>query len=271
VVFQSGQEKGLHRLIKIARYPGTRHLIDEANKINEIRAALGQTLAAPLIAPTAVGTDEGRAAIAYDFVPTLPFFGLRWRLQTRAGYCDAMSTWLAGVAQRTVHQLPTSAARPSHIAPLGQLCARGILPALMQQAAEQALEQLQRCATLPQCLEHGDLGIYNTRLCSRDGSHFRVLDWASSTPRGIALGDLGYLLASAHAPQALSTRCLARYLDALSLPHKLASALWFSYLARRWAELDTVRPPLANDPTSGGGILIDVHARIAPSLERLAQ
>lgn len=271
VAFRIGADGTPRRLIKVARYAGSRHLLDEAHKLEDIRTRLGPALAAPLILPTAVDTLDGRGAIAYDFVPTFPFFGLRWRLQARAAYCHAMTDWLTGVARQTMHPVEIADGASDHLEPLIRLCARGILPASMQEAAERALAQLHRCARLPKCLEHGDLGIYNTRLCSADGRHFRVLDWASSTPDGIALGDLAYLLASAHAPERLARRCLSRYLDTLRLPRSLATALWFSYLARRWAELDTVRAPVAGNPASGGGILIDVHSRIAASLAGLAQ
>lgn len=118
-------------------------------------------------------------------------------------------------------------------------------------------------------LEHGDLGVYNVRLSRADGSDFRVLDWGSSTFDGIPVGDLGYLLCSARAPLGLARRSLLRYLDRTGLSAELASACWHAYLARRWEELDRIRPPRADDPSSGGGLLRPIAERMASYLDTL--
>lgn len=257
------------RLIKTARYLESEHLGSEANKIAAIEARLGPDEAARVIRPTAVARVAGRWALAYDFAPTHAFFGIRWRLQGQRGYCLAVTRWLAAVALST-RRSDAEAVETHQLAPLRRLVARRILPAESQRQAESALTELTRLAsTLHLILEHGDLGIYNTRLTRADGSDFRVLDWNSSTFDGIPLGDLGYLLCSARAPVTLATRCIRDYLARLGLQPRDASALWYGFLARRWEELDGVRPTVAGDPSSGGGILLPIERQVAAYLRAL--
>ncbi|EGV17695.1 phosphotransferase family protein [Thiocapsa marina] len=258
------------RLIKAARFPGGQHLRAEAEQLDRIEQALGPTAAARIIRPTDSAVVAGRWALAYDFEPTHPFFGIRWRLQSRKRFCLAMADWLAALGLATRRQPDRTDIAARHVAPLQRLVARRILPRKTQHQAAAALEDLERLApSLPMILEHGDLGIYNTRLTNADGSDFRVLDWGSSTFEGIPLGDLAYLLCSARAPKALARRCLGNYLVRMHIPTGEAPALWFSYLARRWEELDGIRPPVHDDPTSGGGLLLPIHARVAPYLDGL--
>ncbi len=260
----------LRRLIKLARYPEADHLPREAQKLRLIEKALGPELSTRVIRPTAAARIDGRAALAYDYVPTFPFFGMRWRLQARRLFCRAMTDWLTAVAQGTRREDGRETGEPLHRAPLRRLIERGILPRAMQVEARRALAWLDGQPTLPTVFEHGDLGIYNTRMIQADGSDFRVLDWGSSTFDGIALGDLAYLLSSARAPGELGSSCLLRYLQRLELPTEAAAPLWFAYLARRWAELDTVRAPVEGDPGSGGGALLAIHDQVRPYLDRLA-
>lgn len=269
LAFQLDSHGRPQRLIKLARDRGAEHLAHEAAKIAQITQALGSELAQRVIAPTAAATIDGRHVLAYDFVPTQVFRGLRWRLQGRAGLCRAMTDWLVGVARQTRQSASPDSVSEHHIQPLNHLIGRGILPPNPQQEARQALDWLRSRDTLPTVFEHGDLGIYNLRLLAAKGSDFKVLDWGSSTFHGIACGDLLYLLSSARAPAGLATECLRRYLQALKLPHSAATALWWSYLARRWAELDSIRPPQPDDPESGGGLLLAVHAQVRPALAGL--
>jgi hypothetical protein len=257
------------RLIKLARVAGAEHLYQEAAKLELVEGLLGDTLAARMIRPDALATCHGRAALAYTYVPTHTFYGLRWQLQARHNYCLAMTRWLADCATVTRQQLDGEANARLHLDPLRRLLARRILPAAAQAQAQLAAAWLQAQPQLPTVLEHGDLGIYNTRLTCANGTGFQVLDWGSSTEQGIATGDLVYLLVSARAPVALTKQCLLQYLAHLSLPVAMAAPLWFSYLARRWEELDTVRPPDAGDPASGGGLLLSVHARAQRYLDSL--
>ncbi len=258
------------RLIKSARFPGGQHLKAEVEQLREIERALGPAEAARVIRPTASAVIARRWALAYTYEPTFPFFGLRWRLQARAGFCSAMAAWLATVGQSTRRQSTRETIEARHVAPLRRLVARRILPHKTQHQAESALDDLMRLApSLPMILEHGDLGIYNARLRSTDGSDFLVLDWGSSTFEGIPLGDLGYLLSSARAPAALASRCLGDYLIQMNIPTGEASALWFSYLARRWEELDSIRLPVQGDSASGGGLLLPIHRRVESYLHAL--
>lgn len=270
LAFRTDRSGGLRRLIKLARYPNANHLPQEAQKVQFIDKALGPELATRVIRPTALTRIDGRAALAYDYVPTFAFFGLRWRVQSRRRFCLAMTEWLATVALVTRREDGRATAGRLHRAPLRRLIERGILPPAMQAEASLALAWLDAQATLPTVFEHGDLGIYNTRMTRADGSDFRVLDWGSSTVDGIALGDLAYLLSSARAPGKLGSSCLRRYLQCLELPEEAAAPLWFAYLARRWAELDTVRAPVEGDQGSGGGALLAIHAQVRPYLDRLA-
>jgi len=270
LAFRMDRFGNLRRLIKLARYPDADHLPQEAQKLQFIEKALGPELATRVIRPTASTRIDGRAALAYDYVPTFAFFGLRWRVQSRRRFCLAMTEWLTVVGLVTRREDGHATAERLHRAPLRRLIERGILPAAMQVEARQALAWLDAQSTLPTVFEHGDLGIYNTRMTGADGSDFRVLDWGSSTFDGIALGDLAYLLSSARAPGKLGSRCLLRYLQQLELPTEAAAPLWFAYLARRWAELDTVRAPVAGDPGSGGGVLLAIHAQVRPYLDHLA-
>jgi hypothetical protein len=270
LAFRMDSLGGLRRLIKLARYPEADHLPLEAQKLESIEKALGPELATPVIRPTASTRINGRAVLAYDYVPTFAFFGLRWRVQSRRRFCRAMTEWLANIAHRTRREDGRDTAERLHRVPLRRLIERGILPPAMQAEARQALAWLDAQPTLPTVFEHGDLGIYNTRMTQADGGDFRVLDWGSSTFDGIALGDLAYLLSSARAPGKLGSSCLRRYLQRLELPEEAAAPLWFAYLARRWAELDTVRAPFEGDPGSGGGVLLAIHAQVTPYLDHLA-
>ncbi|MDP3518323.1 MAG: hypothetical protein Q8S94_14250 [Pseudohongiella sp.] len=269
LAFRMDNSGSLRELIKVARYPDADHLLLEAEKLQLINKTLGPTLAAKVILPTAAACVDGRHALAYDYVPTFTFFGLRWSLQARRGFCLAMTDWLADMALSTRRDDAPDVAEALHCAPLRQLIDRNILPAVMQADARRALSWLATQVSLPTVFEHGDLGIYNTRMISADGSDFKVLDWGSSTFEGIALGDLAYLLSSARASTALAAACLQRYLQRLQLSTDAAAPLWFAYLARRWAELDSVRTPVANDPRSGGGVLLAIHNQVLPSLQRL--
>lgn len=257
-------------LIKVAREAKGAHLDQEAVQLRAIAETLGPRVAAPVIQPDAAARDGGRWVLAYSYQPTRRFFGIGWRLRARAGYCKALTGWLIEVARTTRRMVAADSFHARHVAPLQRLLERGILPSTVQREAEAGLTPLlQQASSLPEVLEHGDLGIYNTRLTRADGSGFRVLDWGSSTFNGIPLGDLCYLLASAHAPRALAARCLHHYCTGLELTPAVAPGLWFSYLARRWEELDGIRPPLPDDPGSGGGILLPVQARVADYLSTL--
>jgi hypothetical protein len=55
----------------------------------------------------------------------------------------------------------------------------------------------------------------------------------------------------------------------MHIPTGEAPALWFSYLARRWEELDGIRPPVPGDPTSGGALLLPIEGRVASYLDGL--
>jgi hypothetical protein len=258
------------RLIKAARFPGGQHLRAEARQLDRIEQALGPTEAARIVRPTDSAMAAGRWALAYNYEPTHPFFGIRWHLQSRKRFCLAMADWLAALGLATRRQSDRTEIAARQVAPLQRLVARRILPRKCQHQAEGALEDLERLApSLPMILEHGDLGIYKTRLTAADGSDFRVLDWGSSTFEGIPLGDLAYLLCSARAPKALASRCLGDYLVRMHIPTGEASALWFSYLARRWEELDHSRPPIPGDPTSGGARLLTIAGRASSYLDGL--
>jgi len=270
LAFRMDSSGNLRRLIKLARHPEADHLLLEAQQLQRIEQELGPELAMRVVRPAASARIDGRAALAYDYVPTCAFFGLRWRVQSRRRFCRAMTEWLATAARRTRREDGRATAERLHRAPLRRLIERGILPPAMQVEARRALAWLDGQHTLPTVFEHGDLGIYNTRMIQADGSDFRVLDWGSSTFDGIALGDLAYLLSSARAPGKLGSSCLRRYLQCLELPEEAAAPLWFAYLARRWAELDTVRAPVEGDPGSGGGVLLAIHAQVGPYLDRLA-
>lgn len=269
LAFRIDNTGSLRELVKVARYPGGDHLLLEANKLQLVQKTLGPALAARVILPTASAHVDGRHALAYNYVPTFAFSGLRWRLQARRGFCLAMTDWLADVALSTRRDDDFMTAKHLHCDPLRQLIERNILPAVMQADAQSALHWLSTQLSLPTVFEHGDLGVYNTRMVSANGSDFMVLDWGSSTFEGIALGDLAYLLSSARASTELAAKCLQRYLQRLHLDTNVAAPLWFSYLARRWAELDTVRTPVANDPRTGGGVLLAIHDQVWPSLARV--
>lgn len=259
------------RLLKAARYAEGRHLALEAAQLRQIEEALGPRLGERVIRPTASAQVDGRWALAYEFVPTSPFHGLRWRLQGRARFCMAMAEWLAQVGCMTRRQDSTEEIHQHHLQPLERLLGRKVLPPEVHEMAQAAYQRLARQSErIPTILEHGDLGIYNIRLTAADGSDFRVIDWGSSTFAGIPLGDLAYLLTSARAPLSLAGPCLQRYLQLMELELADALGLWFCYLSRRWEELDRIRPVDPLDPTSGGGILLSVHARVVDYLQAIA-
>jgi len=182
-----------------------------------------------------------------------------------------MAEWLAQVGCMTRRQDSIEAIHQHHLQPLERLLSRTVLPPEAQAMAQAAYQRLeQQSERIPTILEHGDLGIYNIRLTAADGSDFRVIDWGSSTFTGIPLGDLAYLLTSARAPQSLAVSCLKRYLRMMELEVTDALGLWFCYLSRRWEELDQIRPVDPLDPSSGGGILLPVHARVVDYLQATA-
>jgi hypothetical protein len=270
LAFSLDQAGHPRRLIKVARFPGGQHLKAESEQLDAIERALGAEAARRVIRPTESALIAGRWGLAYTYEPTHAFYGVRWRLQARARFCTGMTEWLATLALTTQRRESHGLIAERHLSPLRALIARRVLPSAVQRQAESALIDLEQLGpTLPFILEHGDLGIYNARLVSADGADFRVLDWGSSTFDGIPLGDLCYLLSSARAPARLASRCLTEYLIRLGLPTGEAAGLWFGYLARRWAELDRVRPPIPGDPSSGGGILLPVHQRVATYLRAL--
>ncbi|WP_296696258.1 hypothetical protein [Thiocapsa sp. UBA6158] len=270
LAFSLDEDGEPRRLIKAARFPGGQHLHAEAEQLDRIERALDPAEAARVIRPTDSAVVAGRWALAYDYEPTYPFFGIRWRLRGRTRFCLAAADWLAAAGLATRQRPERATVEARHVAPLQRLVARRILPRSVQARAEAALDDLQRLApSLPMVLEHGDLGIYNTRLTHVDGSDFRVLDWGSSTFEGIPLGDLAYLLCSARAPKALARRYVGDYLVRMHIPTGEAPALWFSYLARRWEELDGIRPPVPGDPNSGGALLLPIEGRVASYLDGL--
>ncbi len=257
-------------LIKLARVRGATHLEHEAQQLAAITDALSPATSAKVIRPIASAVVDERWVLAYAYAPTQAFFGLRWQLQGRRGFCLAMADWLAALATET-RRANDAVLDAGQRAPLRRLVARRLLPPALQQRAERALATLESeaAAQVPLVLEHGDLGIYNVRLSQADGSDFRVLDWGSSTFDGVPVGDLGYLLCSARAPKGLARRCLSLYLGQIGCPAELANPCWFAYLARRWEELDRIRPPRADDPNSGGGLLRPIAERMAVYLDSL--
>ncbi|MGY6586763.1 MAG: hypothetical protein ACXIUB_00595 [Wenzhouxiangella sp.] len=269
LAFHANEQGQPDRLIKLARERHAKHLALEAQQIQAVQAALGAKLAERIIAPTGSATIDDRHALAYDFVPTHRFAGLGWRLGGRGRLCHALTGWLVEVAKRTRRDAGPAIDHQSHRQPLSELTERAILPDEFQQDACEALDWLTVTNDLPTVLEHGDLGIYNLRLTDPATGEFKVLDWGSSTHHGIAAGDLLYLLSSSRAPRRLAVECLRRYLQALDLPPNAAAPLWWAYLARRWAELDRIRPPQPGQPTSGGGLLLAVHAQLRPVLSQL--
>ncbi|MGY6631125.1 MAG: hypothetical protein ACXIUL_08985 [Wenzhouxiangella sp.] len=269
LAFHADEQGQPGRLIKLARDRQASHLALEAEQIQAVQACLGPELAERVIAPTASATIDGRHVLAYAFVPTDRFSGLGWRLGGRARLCHSVTDWLIEVARRSRHAAGPAIDHRCHRQPLVELIQRGILPAELQEDASMACDWLNLQADLPSVLEHGDLGTYNLRLTDPARGQFKVLDWGSSTPHGIAAGDLLYLLSTSRAPTRLAVDCLRRYLQALDLPLVAAAPLWWAYLARRWAELDGIRPPRADQIDSGGGLLLAVHAQVRPALERL--
>lgn len=259
------------RLLKASRYAEGQHLALEAAQLRQIEEALGPRLGERVIRPTASAQVDGRWTLAYEFVPTSPFHGLRWRLQGRARFCMTMAEWLAQVGCMTRRQDSIEAIHQHHLQPLDRLLGRKVLPPEAHAMAQAAYQRLERQSErIPTILEHGDLGIYNIRLTAADGSDFRVIDWGSSTFDGMPLGDLAYLLTSARAPTSLAVQCFHRYLQIMGLEVTDAFGLWCCYLSRRWEELDQIRPVDPNDPTSGGGILLPVHAQVSEYLWEMA-
>jgi hypothetical protein len=257
-------------LIKVARVRGATHLEQEAQQLAAISDALAPATSAKVIRPLASAQVDGRWALAYAYAPTRAFFGPRWQLQGRRGFCLAMADWLAALVEET-RRPDDGVFETEQLAPLRRLIMRQILPSDLQRRAERALESLESRALggIPLVLEHGDLGVYNVRLSRADGCDFRVLDWGSSTFDGIPVGDLGYLLCSARAPIGLARRSLLRYLNQTGLCAEHASACWHAYLARRWEELDSIRPPQTDDPDSGGGLLRPIAEQMATYLDSL--
>ena len=267
VCFATDQSGDCRYVVKTSRYAGQTHLIDEQRQIETVQAMLGSTLSERIIAPvTSLGLGE-RTMLAYRFVHTHPFYGLRWRLANRTCYLATLSTWLSEVAVQTAHTLPAADFARQHLAPLQRLTDSKRLPDWLHDSARRAIDELSELSDTPlSILEHGDLGCYNTRMTASDGSDFKVLDWGSATTDGAPLGDLCYALAVSNAPKRTARRLIEHYLDTVGYPREFALTLWLAYMGRRWEELDKIRGIRATDAFSGGGVLLHTTSRICQFL-----
>ncbi|NJN46634.1 MAG: hypothetical protein HC808_09315 [Candidatus Competibacteraceae bacterium] len=244
-------------LVKVARFPGLTQLCEEERQLKAINERLDGVVQSKIITPLASAELDGRPLLAYRFEPCFPFFGLSWRLTGRANYLRCVSDWLAELAKQTRHVMAAAEFWEQHGEPLQRLLQRGALPTQLAKLAADAVPVLRDYQDKPfAVLEHGDLGFYNTRLTDRTRGDFKVLDWGSSDRNGVPLGDLCYLLASVNAPSKLAAECVGAYLDSIGYPRQTAWMLWLSYMARRWEELDRVRPFNPDDPYPGGAILL---------------
>lgn len=264
ILFFIGDAEGsCELLVKVPRYRGLGYLTEERGHIAQIMSTLGPELGRRVIAPLDSLHLGGRDLLVYGYEPTAPFFGLRWRLFGKSNYLNGLTQWLAGVARQSAHVLSRSAFSDQHLGPLERLRDRKLLPDPLQAECDRALDQLAGFREQPfSVLEHGDLGLYNTRLTRPDGTDFRVLDWGSSCLDGAPLGDLCFALNVSNAPVRLARRLVADYLEATGLAMSDAYAVWLSYMARRWEELDSIRPVDPCDPTSGGGVLLPYAQRV---------
>ncbi|MEM9405447.1 MAG: phosphotransferase [Acidobacteriota bacterium] len=251
----------LERVIKIARYPGVRQLAEEVGKIDEVLELAGPVAGRRVVAPAARGSVGERSVLLYDFERTDAFYGPFWRFGGRRRFLQAAGEWLAELARHSRTALGVEDHRATHVSPLKRLIDAERLPADLEPEARSARRSLLEAgAKKITVLEHGDLGIYNARLVDRSTGDFRVIDWGSSTSRGVALGDLVYLAVSAGCTAHLGVRIVSKYLRSLGL-EELGRALWMSYVARRWEELDEVRGVDPANPESGGGALLEIARR----------
>ncbi len=103
------------RLIKTARFPGGQHLYAEAEQLDRIERSLGPAEAARVIRPTDSAVVAGRWALAYNYEPTHPFFGIRWRLRAAR---DFVSPWPTGWRRSDSRPDSGPSGRPSRPATL---------------------------------------------------------------------------------------------------------------------------------------------------------
>jgi hypothetical protein len=257
-------------VIKTSRFPEQSHLQEEEEKIWKVQQRLGPALASTMILPLAQANVLAHPLLVYPFVPTHRIPKWRWHLSSRRNCLVAVTQWLAGIARKTAERIPVSRFQEQHLFPLQRLLERQVLPPDLIEPAKRAIKEIEEHQEKPfSILEHGDFGIYNIRLSSKDGGKFRVLDWGSSEISGIPLGDLCTMLITTRAPLRLATRCLAAYLQEIGCPKNRAFSFWLSYMARRWEELDAVHHAPIEEGASGGCMLLEPARRVQTWLASL--
>jgi hypothetical protein len=193
-------------VIKTSRFPKQPHLPEEEEKIRKVQQRLGPTLASTMILPLAQASVLAHPVVVYPFVGTHRIPKWRWHLSARRNCLCAVSKWLTDIALKTSHPLDPLRFQEKHLAPLKRLLGRQVLSPDLLEPAQRAIREIEEYQTKPfSILEHGDFGIYNIRLSSKDGATFRVLDWGSSEISGIPLGDLCTMLITTRAPIGLAT------------------------------------------------------------------
>lgn len=251
-------------VVKVSRLPDQPALLAEADQLAAVRERLGEELAGAMARPVGEAEVRGHSVLVYSFEPTRPFYGLLWRLWGRRRFLTGVTRWLALVARRTRRRLSPASFEARHLAPLRRGVEARAWPGDVLDDAARAVDVVGRYRDQPfSVLEHGDLGLYNFRMTERGGRAFKVIDWASADPDGVPYGDLGTLLAGSNAPVGLARRLTGAYLDGAGFPRGHGRAFWLSYMARRWEELQAVRPAAESaERPGGGGVLIDFARRV---------
>lgn len=241
IVMTVVDEKGcLQGLIKCDRHPG-KSLSLEEKRWETMVNLIGSDLADKLITPAAMLTLDGHVVSAYRLQDPGFDRGLSWRLRNRRNLMWAITHWLIRAAYRTAHPLPVSRFWKKHGLPLENLQTQAVLPTPFKKTVDEALIILEKSSFRAfSVLEHGNLGIHNVQLISKDSQDFKIKGWECVDFDGAPLVDLCYFLASCKAPPKLAVQCIGAYLDRTGYAKSMVLPLWLSYVARRWQSEDNL-------------------------------
>ncbi|UCE62705.1 MAG: hypothetical protein JSU59_07395, partial [Nitrospirota bacterium] len=104
-------------VIKTSRFPDQPHLLEEVEKIRQVRQRLGPALASSMILPLAQANVLAHPLVVYPFVPTHRIPKWRWHLSGRRNCLLAVTRWLAQVARKTAETTDPRCFQEKHLAP----------------------------------------------------------------------------------------------------------------------------------------------------------
>lgn len=180
---------------------------EASDRAHEFAAAVGLSLASPMLMPIAEGRHRGRSFAILPHRFSFSTNKLKWPYQ-RAAVAPAVLNWLARLSGRADVRNDDPANLSIYRTNLLALATQQGLDKDVRDAAEDAAERLERRQFEPRiCPMHGDLWLGNILRAPSGFSYpFSVIDWRGSRVRGFPIFDLVRLSMSYR----LSSRRLAR-------------------------------------------------------------